>query len=104
MTESGYYPPGAEHDPEAPYNESDQFDGDHETFFVDFYVSETDDTKIDRCQIIIGIIIHLTYNHVVVFHVPERAKAYPFYNDDLHNGINNWILNNRNPNKNTIAE
>ena len=23
MTESGYYPPGAEHDPRAPYNEVD---------------------------------------------------------------------------------
>lgn len=23
MTESGYYPPGAEHDPDAPYNQSD---------------------------------------------------------------------------------
>ena len=51
MWESGYYPPGAEHDPSAPYNEVDLDDiyGDDATQKIDEEIDDHSDYFIDFC-------------------------------------------------------
>ena len=51
MWESGYYPPGAEHDPSAPWNQVDLDDiyGDDATQKIDEEIDDHDDNFIDFC-------------------------------------------------------
>ena len=51
MWESGYYPPGAEHDPNAPFNQVDLEDiyGDDATQRIDGEIDDHDDRFIEFC-------------------------------------------------------
>lgn len=48
MNESGYYPPGAEHDPRAPYNQPDEEEANYYEASFDFEVhtAESDEQKV----------------------------------------------------------
>lgn len=51
MTESGYYPPGAEHDPRAPYNEVEPSEKEIEVT-VSITLSKTVKIKVSDYEII----------------------------------------------------